>query len=35
MVSYHERMDGNVPAWAVVFIGASHTQGDAVSQQRI
>jgi len=34
MVSFHERMDGNVPAGTVVFIGASHIQGlftDAVA----
>ena len=38
MVSYHERMDGNVPAGAVVFIGASHTQGlftDAVAMPSV
>lgn len=38
MVSYHTRMDGNVPAGAVVFIGASHTQGlatDAVAMPSV
>ena len=31
MVKYHERMDGNVPDNAVIFIGDSITQGLAVS----
>jgi lysophospholipase L1-like esterase len=38
MVSYHIRMDGHVPAGAVVFIGASHTQGlatDAVAMPSV
>jgi lysophospholipase L1-like esterase len=38
MVSYHDRMDGNVPAGAVVFIGASHVQGlftDAVAMPSV
>jgi len=38
MLSYHTRMDGNVPAGAVVFIGASHTQGlatDAVAMPSV
>jgi lysophospholipase L1-like esterase len=38
MVGYHERMDGNVPVGAVVFIGASHVQAlftDAVAMPSV
>ena len=32
MLGYHERMDGNVPDGAVIFIGDSITQGLCVSE---
>jgi hypothetical protein len=31
MLTYHKRMDGNIPSGAVIFIGDSITQGLAVS----